>query len=135
VCVGGAVRHTRRKHARATNGLPHWGILRLKPGKWRACLPGFFFVADAGHCRPGARANSAAVLKRMHRIFGRDWNLVSVKLTCADRFSPAHWEGKMKFFGAALVYLAVLYGVDAFFFDGQYGHSLDSAISDIQRRW
>jgi hypothetical protein len=87
-------------------------------------------------CPTGASSDwSPAVLKRMHRIFGRDWNLVSVKLTCADRFSPAHWEGKMKFFGAALVCLAVLYGVDAFFFDGRYGHGLDSAISDIQRRW
>jgi len=41
----------------------------------------------------------------------------------------------MRFLGAALVCIAVLYGVDALFFDGQYGQSIDSAISDIYRNW
>jgi hypothetical protein len=98
-------------------------------------LPGFFFVHDAGRGWPGVAVNSAAILKRMHRAFARDWNSVSVKLACADRFSPSYGEGKMKFLGALLICIAVLYGVDAFFFDGRYGHGLDGAISDIQRRW
>ena len=37
----------------------------------------------------------------------------------------------MKSLGAALVCIAVLYGIDAFFFDGRYGHGMDHAISDI----
>ena len=41
----------------------------------------------------------------------------------------------MRFLGAALVCVAVLCGVDAFFFDGQYGQGLDRAISDIYRHW
>ena len=36
---------------------------------------------------------------------------------------------------AALVCIAVLYGVDAFFFDGWDGHGIDRAISDIYRHW
>jgi hypothetical protein len=41
----------------------------------------------------------------------------------------------MKSLGAALVCIAVLYGVDAYFFDGQYRHGMDRAISDIYRHW
>ena len=41
----------------------------------------------------------------------------------------------MKSLGAVLVCIAVLYGIDAFFFDGRYGHGMDHAISDIYRRW
>ena len=41
----------------------------------------------------------------------------------------------MRFLGAALVCIAVLYGVDAFFFDGQYGQGIESAISDIYQHW
>jgi hypothetical protein len=37
----------------------------------------------------------------------------------------------MRFFGAALVCLAVLYGVDVFFFDGLYGNGMDRVISSI----
>jgi hypothetical protein len=41
----------------------------------------------------------------------------------------------MRFLGAALVCVAVLYGVDAFFFARQYGQGIDRTISDIYRRW
>jgi hypothetical protein len=79
--------------------------------------------------------NSAAILKRMHRTLGRDFKIDSGKLTRACRFSPANWEGKMRFFGAALVCIAVLCGVDAFFFDGRYGDGIDRIISTIYQHW
>ena len=41
----------------------------------------------------------------------------------------------MRVFGAALVCIAVLYGVDAFFFDGRYGDGIDRVISNIHQRW
>jgi hypothetical protein len=71
----------------------------------------------------------------MHRTFGRDLKIDPGKLTCAYRFSPANWEGKMRFFGAALVCIAVLYGVDAFFFDGRHGDGMDRVISSIYQHW
>jgi hypothetical protein len=44
-------------------------------------------------------------------------------------------EGDMRLLGAALVCIAVLYGVDAFFFGGRYGQGVDCTISDIYRHW
>jgi hypothetical protein len=41
----------------------------------------------------------------------------------------------MRFLGAALVCIAVLYGFDAYFYNGQYLASLESAFSDISRHW
>jgi hypothetical protein len=41
----------------------------------------------------------------------------------------------MRFFGAALVCIAVLYGVDAYFYNGQYLAGLERAISDIYQHW
>jgi hypothetical protein len=79
--------------------------------------------------------HSVAILKRMHRTFGRDSKIDSGRLTCAYRFFPADWEGKMRFFGAAFVCIAVLYGVDAFFFDGRYGDGMDRVISSIYLHW
>jgi hypothetical protein len=79
--------------------------------------------------------NSVAILNRIHRIFGRDLKIDSRRLTCAYRFSPADWEEKMRFFGAALVCIAVLYGVDAFFFAGGYGDGMDRVILSIYQHW
>jgi len=41
----------------------------------------------------------------------------------------------MRFFGAALVCIAVLYGLDAQFFAGQYKDGVEHALSDIWRHW
>jgi len=41
----------------------------------------------------------------------------------------------MKELAAALVCIAVLYGVDAFFFDGCYFASLDRMIFQIYMHW
>jgi hypothetical protein len=41
----------------------------------------------------------------------------------------------MRLFGAALVCVAVLYGLDAYFYNGQYFAILDHEISDIYRHW
>ena len=41
----------------------------------------------------------------------------------------------MRFFGAALVCIAVLYGVDAFFFAGGYGDGMDRVILSIYQHW
>jgi hypothetical protein len=41
----------------------------------------------------------------------------------------------MRFFGAALVCIAVLYGLDAYFYNGRYFASLQREISDIYQRW
>ena len=41
----------------------------------------------------------------------------------------------MRFLGAALVCIAVLYGFDAYFYDGQYFAILERSISDIYQRW
>jgi hypothetical protein len=41
----------------------------------------------------------------------------------------------MRFFGAALVCIAVLYGVDAHFYDGRYKGSVENLLSDILRHW
>ncbi len=41
----------------------------------------------------------------------------------------------MRFFGAALVCIAVLYGVDGQFFANQYKDSIEHALSDILRHW
>jgi hypothetical protein len=102
-----------------------------------AVLVGLFcFFDESSRLWPDAiSTNSVAILKRMHQTFRRDLKMDSGKLACAYRFSPANWEGKMRFFGAALVCIAVLYGVDAFFFDGRYGDGMDRVISSIYRHW
>ena len=41
----------------------------------------------------------------------------------------------MRFLGAALVCIVALYGVDAYFYNGQYFAGLERAISDIKRHW
>ena len=41
----------------------------------------------------------------------------------------------MRFLGAALVCIAVLYAVDAQFFGGQYKDGMRHALSDILRHW
>jgi hypothetical protein len=41
----------------------------------------------------------------------------------------------MRVVGAALVCIAVLYGLDAYFYDGKYFATLEREISDIYRRW
>lgn len=41
----------------------------------------------------------------------------------------------MRFLGAALVCIAVLYGLDAYFYGGQYFGTLERVISDIYERW
>jgi hypothetical protein len=41
----------------------------------------------------------------------------------------------MRFLGAALVCVAVLYGMDAFLFDGRYLASLQREIADIRQHW
>jgi hypothetical protein len=41
----------------------------------------------------------------------------------------------MRFLDAALVCIAVLYGVDAYFFGGRYGQGIENTISDIRQRW
>ena len=41
----------------------------------------------------------------------------------------------MRFLGAALVYIAVLYGVDAHFYDGQYKDGIEHLLSDILWHW
>jgi hypothetical protein len=41
----------------------------------------------------------------------------------------------MRLLGAALVCIAVLYGLDAYFYDGRYVASLEREISDIFRHW
>jgi hypothetical protein len=41
----------------------------------------------------------------------------------------------MRFFGAALVCIAVLYGVDAHFYDGRYKGGVEHLLSDILRHW
>jgi hypothetical protein len=38
-------------------------------------------------------------------------------------------------FGAALVCIAVLYGVDALMFDGRYAAAVSSALSEISAHW
>jgi hypothetical protein len=41
----------------------------------------------------------------------------------------------MRFFGAALVCIAVLYGVDAQFFASQYKDGIVHVLSDILKHW
>ena len=41
----------------------------------------------------------------------------------------------MRLFGAALICIAVLYGVDAFFFDGRYGDGEDRVVSNNYQNW
>jgi hypothetical protein len=41
----------------------------------------------------------------------------------------------MRFLGAALVCIAVLYGCDAYFYDGRYFAGLQREISDIYQHW
>jgi hypothetical protein len=41
----------------------------------------------------------------------------------------------MRTFGAALVCIAVLYGLDAYFYNGQYFAGVEHGISDIYRHW
>jgi hypothetical protein len=41
----------------------------------------------------------------------------------------------MRFLGATFICIAVLYGVDAHFFDGQYTDCMKLLISDILRHW
>jgi hypothetical protein len=41
----------------------------------------------------------------------------------------------MRVLGAALVCIAVLYGLDAYFYDGKYFATLEREISDIYRHW
>ena len=41
----------------------------------------------------------------------------------------------MRFLGAALVCIAVLYGVDAHFFHGQYEDGIEHLLSDISQHW
>jgi hypothetical protein len=41
----------------------------------------------------------------------------------------------MRFLGAALVCMAVLYGFDAYYFNGRYLASLQREIADIYRHW
>jgi hypothetical protein len=41
----------------------------------------------------------------------------------------------MRFLGAALVCIAVLYGCDAYFYDGRYFASLQREIVDIYQHW
>jgi hypothetical protein len=41
----------------------------------------------------------------------------------------------MRFLGAAIVCIAVLYGLDAYFYNGQYVASLERGISDIYQHW
>jgi hypothetical protein len=43
------------------------------------------------------------------------------------------WDGLMRFLGAALVCIAVLYGIDAYFFDGRYKNGIEQAVSEIER--
>jgi hypothetical protein len=38
-------------------------------------------------------------------------------------------------FGAALVCIAVLYGVDALMFDGRYAASVTAVLSDMYAHW
>jgi hypothetical protein len=38
-------------------------------------------------------------------------------------------------FGAALVCIAVLYGVDALMFDGRYAASVSSALHEVYAHW
>ena len=43
--------------------------------------------------------------------------------------------GDMRFLGAALVCIAILYGMDAYFSDGRYFASLQREIADIRQHW
>ena len=58
-----------------------------------------------------------------------------VVLLCADRCSPLGMGDDMRFLGAALVCIAVLYGMDAYFYDGRYLASLQRQIADIYQHW
>jgi len=60
--------------------------------------------------------------------------LNQIEASGADRFLP-RWEAMMRFLGAGLVCIAVLYGVDAHFFDGRYKDDILRAVSDIIRHW
>jgi hypothetical protein len=78
-------------------------------------------------------ANLAATLKRMYEIFEMEQNLFSAKLCCSFFCPPL--RDHARFLAAALVCIAVLYGVDALFFDGQYGQGIERTISDIHQHW
>jgi hypothetical protein len=41
----------------------------------------------------------------------------------------------MRILGAALVCIAVLYGLDVYLYNGQYFASLEHGLSDIYRHW
>ena len=49
-------------------------------------------------------------------------------------FSPGLGD-EMRFLGAALVCIAVLYGVDQLFFGGRYVADVDRVISEIYSHW
>jgi hypothetical protein len=66
----------------------------------------------------------------------RDLDFTSVSLPCSDRSSPPFdWEADMRFLGAALVCIAILYGLDAYFYNGLYLASLQREIADIHQHW
>jgi hypothetical protein len=54
---------------------------------------------------------------------------------CKSLFSPSQSGGDMRFLGATLVCIAALYGLDAYFYNGQYFAGAERAISDIYRHW
>jgi hypothetical protein len=41
----------------------------------------------------------------------------------------------MRVFGAGLVCIAVLYGIDAYFYNGQYLANLQHEIAEIYQHW
>jgi hypothetical protein len=66
----------------------------------------------------------------------RDLDFTSASLPCSDRSSPLFdWEVDMRFLGAALVCIAVLYGMDAYFSNGRYFASLQREVADIYQHW
>jgi hypothetical protein len=65
----------------------------------------------------------------------RDSNFTKVILPFADRCSPLRLGADMRFLGAALVCIAALYGMDAYFSNGRYFASLQREIADIHQHW
>jgi hypothetical protein len=67
----------------------------------------------------------------MHRVFGRSYNSALSRITALLRVGSA----QMKSLVAATICIAVLYAIDALWFDGWYFTFLNRAIYVVYVRW
>jgi hypothetical protein len=87
----------------------------------------------------GGKAPGFARLKEMSRrpsFARRDMNAGNLSAENELSFRPRHLGDKnMRLLGAALVCMAILYGVDAFWFNGLYFTAAVGMMSQMVEHW